>query len=243
VSATVPVPPRGLQGSHGLRLVYSSATGLGFESIPNLALPPESGTVLTDRTGYSFASHRFHQYLAQEAPGVGQGVFGQLGLSDGNPDPVGGSAILGPGGNAPFLDRNEDHRGVAGSDHDVGDLLEDGLAAIGSGLRDKHGLEAFHEAKLTREPAPRGRPPDRPPGRAGNRHGRFRQPAGKPRVPRNRHALRAGPDGTAARGRSIPRGAACPFHAPGDRAALHCRFWGRVACENDILPAPWTSFF
>lgn len=149
VSATVPVAPGGLQGSQGLRLVYSSASGIDFRTIPDLALPPGSDAVLADRKGYYFLSYSFQQYLVQEAPGVGWGVFGQFGLSEGNPNPVRSSAILGLGGNATFLDRPEDRWGIAGFYYDFSDELEDGLAAIGSGLRDEYGLEAFYDARIT----------------------------------------------------------------------------------------------
>lgn len=149
ISGTVPVAPGGLNGSHGLRLVYSSASGLDFDSIPQLILPPGSGDVLTKEKGYWYASYNMQQYLVQDASGAGWGVFGQIAISDGNPNPVRASALAGVGGDATFFGRNTDRWGVAGFYYNFSDDLEDGLDAIGSGLRDEYGLEAFYEAEIT----------------------------------------------------------------------------------------------
>lgn len=147
-SAAVPVAPGGLGGRHTLRLVYSSASGLDFDSLPALALPPDSDDVLGTRRGYHFASYSLHQYLVQQAPNLGWGVFGQLAFSEGNPNPVRSSALLGLGGEATFIDRDSDRWGFAGFYYDFSDDLENGLTAIGSGLRDEYGMEAFYEVAI-----------------------------------------------------------------------------------------------
>ncbi len=149
LSIKLPVAPSGLKGVHGLRLVYSTAKGVDFDSLSDLNLPPESGGVLTENQGYYFASYSFQQYLAQDPSGKGWGIFGQISGSDGNPNPVQASALLGVGGDATFFGRTEDRWGVGGFYYNFSGDLKDGLADLGSGLRDEYGVEAFYEAEIS----------------------------------------------------------------------------------------------
>lgn len=149
LSAKLPVTPYGLTGVQGLRLAYSSAQGVDFDSLSGLALPPGSADVVTTREGYYFASYSFQQHLVQDPSGSGWGVFGQLAVSDGNPNPVQSSALLGVGGNATFLGRSEDRWGMAGFYYGFSEDLKDGLDALGEGLRDEYGVEVFYDAEIS----------------------------------------------------------------------------------------------
>jgi porin len=148
-SAKLPVAPNGLKGVQGVRLVYATAEGVDFDSIPELALPPGTGDVLVERQGYYYAAYSFQQYLVQEPSGAGWGVFGQLAVSDGNPNPIQSSALVGLGGNATFFGRVADRWGVGVFHYHFSDDLKDGLRALGGDLRDERGFEAFYEAELS----------------------------------------------------------------------------------------------
>jgi len=144
LSATVPLPIGGLSGFHTFRVVYSSQTGLNLDTVGQLFLPPGSAAV-ENKQGYYYGSYAFQQFLWQDPdkPSRGWGLFGQFEASDGNPNPVGASVILGLGGSAPG--RLDDRWGVAWFDYMFSAHLKAGLAAIGEGLRDEKGLEAYYD--------------------------------------------------------------------------------------------------
>ena len=150
LSTTIPLTLAGRSGFHTIRGVYSSAKGLNLEDIPQLLLPPGSAQVTGQKKGYYFGSYAFQQYIWQdsEQPTRGWGVFGQIALSDGNPNPVRASAILGIGGSAPFQGRSDDRWGIAWFYYKFSQHLKDGLSTIGEGLNDERGVEAYYDAGL-----------------------------------------------------------------------------------------------
>jgi porin len=152
LSATVPLDVAGLPGFHTLRLVGSSQRGTDFADIPQLLLPTASARVLGTRQGYFYGAYSFQQFLWTDPADRrrGWGLFGQAALSDGNPNPIRASALLGLGGNSPLPGRIEDRSGVGGFYYAFSRTLKDGLAALGSGLRDEYGVEAFYDAELAR---------------------------------------------------------------------------------------------
>jgi porin len=93
----------------------------------------------------------FKQYLVQNPnnPQEGWGVFGQFGFSDGNPNPIEWSAILGVGGMSFLPDRNLDRWGVGYFRYSLSSDLEAGLASVGVDLRDEQGIEAFYTGAVT----------------------------------------------------------------------------------------------
>ena len=147
LSATIPVPLGGLSGFHTLRVAYSSATGLDFDTVGELLLPSGSGTVDT-KQGYYYGSYAFQQFLWQDPdnPSRGWGLFGQFESTDGNPNPVSAMVFLGLGGSTPG--RLDDRWGVAWFDYMFSRHLETALAAIGQGLRDEKGLEAYYDTPI-----------------------------------------------------------------------------------------------
>ena len=148
LSVTVPTKIGGLQGYYGLRGVYSTAEGLDLASIPQLILPPESQDI-KDKENYLYGSISAQQYLWQspDNPQVGWGVYGQFGLSDGNPNPIAWSALAGVGGTGGFYS-DLDRWGIAYFHYEMSSELKDGLVAIGVGLEDESGIEAYYNLAL-----------------------------------------------------------------------------------------------
>ncbi len=147
LSATVPITMFGLTGYHTIRGVYSTAEGFNFDEVPQLFLPQGSQTKLTKR-GYYFASYAVQQFLWQDAdnPGRGWGFFAQIAASDGNPNPVGNTVIVGIGGSTPG--RPDDRWGVAWCDYLFSRQIKNGLGVVGAALNDERVLEAYYDAAV-----------------------------------------------------------------------------------------------
>lgn len=149
LSATVPTKVAGRTTIVSVRGVYSTASGFDLDSLPDLLLPGQSAGIL-QLSGYRYASLSFQHYLSEDAsrPGNGWGLFGDLGISEGNPNPIGWHAILGVGGTGTA--RGPDDRwGVAYFRYGLSDDLISGLSAFGIGMRDEYGIEAYYNAALT----------------------------------------------------------------------------------------------
>lgn len=144
LSAMVPITLFGLTGYHTLRVVYSTASGFNFDEVPQLLLPQGSQSGLT-KQGYYFASYSLQQFLWQdpENPGRGWGVFFQISGSDGNPNPIGNTVIIGVGGSTPG--RSDDRWGIAWCDYLFSRQLSKALAAFGTELNDERMLEAYYD--------------------------------------------------------------------------------------------------
>lgn len=150
LTVTVPTKIAGLPGLYGLRGAYSSKTGFDLADVPELLLPPAAQGDLS-KEGYWFVSATMQQYLWQDAsnPAVGWGVFADVGLSDGNPNPVHWHAFAGLGGQGPMSDRPLDRWGIGYFKYSLSNDLLDSLESIGIGLTDEKGLEAYYNLALT----------------------------------------------------------------------------------------------
>jgi porin len=71
------------------------------------------------------------------------GVFGNFGISDGKPNPIHFSAIVGVGGSSPIPGRNQDTFGIGYYYLGLSDEFKDVARAI-TPVRDEHGLELFY---------------------------------------------------------------------------------------------------
>lgn len=76
------------------------------------------------------------------------GVFGDAGISDGNPNPIHWSAILGIGGSSPIPNRKLDTFGIAYYYMGLSDDFKNGVRPIVP-LRDESGLELFYNVAVT----------------------------------------------------------------------------------------------
>ena len=149
LSVTVPVTISGKTGFQRFRGVYSTQSGTDFRDIPNLILPPEAqyiGTV----DGYWFGSYSFQQYLIQDEqdPTQGWGVFGQVAISDGNPNPFGWSGFLGIGGSSLLGSRPDDTFGISYFRYGLSEDLKDSLDYLNYDLDDESGIEAFYNVAV-----------------------------------------------------------------------------------------------
>ncbi|MEE4603908.1 MAG: carbohydrate porin [Desulfobacteraceae bacterium] len=146
LSVTVPFQLWGDTSIHRIRGVYSTQDGIDLRDIPQLLLPPEAERELGTRSGYWFFSYAFQHFFFQDEtdPSRGWGLFGQLGVSDGNPNPVEWSCFIGIGGNNPLAGRNHDRFGIAYFRYSLSDDLVDGLRPV-IRLEDEHGIEAFYD--------------------------------------------------------------------------------------------------
>lgn len=146
LSATFPITILGRKGFHSLRGVYSSQDGIDLESLPQLELPREASLVLERTRGYYYGSYSFQQYLVEDPndPTKGWGVFGQISLSEGNPNPISNVVIAGVGGSGFLPGRSDDRWGLAYFRYFLSSDLKRGLAALGTDLRDEWGGEAFY---------------------------------------------------------------------------------------------------
>lgn len=150
-SVTIPVKPFGLTGFQTFKGAWSTQDGLNLADVPQLLLPPEIQGVVGRRDGRWYLSYAFQQYLYQSAaqPQQGWGVFGQIGASEGNPNPIELSWIGGIGGTSPLPGRELDRWGVAYFRYNVSDDLIDGLSTLGIDLRDEEGVEAYYNLAVT----------------------------------------------------------------------------------------------
>lgn len=151
LSATVPYRIAGLSGFFGARAIYNNKETTDLGDVPGLVLPHGSQRFIGTRKGSWFLGASLQQYLVQssENPAEGWGVFGQVGISDGNPNPIEWSAILGVGGTSFLPGRNLDRWGVGYFRYSLSSDLRDGLASIGVDLRDEQGIEAFYSVAVT----------------------------------------------------------------------------------------------
>lgn len=150
LSANVPFRRNGTLTLHSIRLVHSTQEGIDLDGISLLGLPPAAQNEINTRSGYWFGSYAFQHFLFQEQsdPSKGWGIFGQIALSDGNPNPFQWSGFIGVGGNNLFPNRINDRFGLAYFRYSLSSSLVDGLRPIVS-LEDEHGIEVFYNFAVT----------------------------------------------------------------------------------------------
>jgi porin len=140
----------GRRGHQGLTAFYSTKDGTDLSSLGDILLPtPDPETVATKDFRYYFA-YSFDQYLYQSAtsPEEGFGLFGQFGVSDGNPNGLYWSMYLGVGGKGLIPRRSRDNWGVGFYYDGLSDYVKDALASV-LPIRDEQGLELFYNFALT----------------------------------------------------------------------------------------------
>ncbi len=150
LSVAVPTTVMGNRTVHRFRGVYSTQNGVDLSNIPELNLPSQNLGKLGKRSGYWYLSYAFQHFLFQDSadPSRGWGIFGQIAMSDGNPNPVDSSGFIGIGGTSPLPNRSLDRFGIALFYYSLSDYIVDGLRPTGFILEDEQGFEAFYSLAL-----------------------------------------------------------------------------------------------
>lgn len=145
-SARIPVSLWGRNGHQAVIGSWSNKVYTGLELDPRVLI--DDLPVLPQRNGSWALSYSFDQYVLQneEDPTRGWGLFGRLGISDGDPNPIEWFWSLGIGGSGVMRSRPLDSFGVGyfALGPKSGTAL-DTLAQI----RDSWGVELFYNVALT----------------------------------------------------------------------------------------------
>lgn len=149
--ATVPVEIGGLNGFHTLRFAYSNARGFDLDDIGETRASIARLRGLTKK-GFWFVSYAVQQYFVQSAtdPKLGWGLFTLATLSDGNPNPVRWSMLVGLAGYNLMTGREDDRWGVGYYHYGLTQPFLSGLAARRINRRSEGGVEAFYNFAVTR---------------------------------------------------------------------------------------------
>lgn len=149
-SVDLPVTIAGLSGRQGLVALYSTEQGTDLDDIGDTFLPPfPPGSPDVKDDNYYFA-YSFDQalYRGSENSKEGFGLFGQFGISDGNPSRLYWSALVGIGGTGLIPGRSRDNWGI-GYYYDAPSRdLQDSLSAVLT-IRDEQGVEIFYNFSVT----------------------------------------------------------------------------------------------
>jgi porin len=142
-----PVTIGGLSGNQGFVALYSTERSNAPDTSDGILLPQIS--VGVKNTRYYFA-YTFDQYLYQSKknPKEGVGLFGQFGISDGNPNRLHWSGHVGLGGTGLIPGRSRDNWGVgyyyAAPSNDLKDL-----PGRIQKIEDEQGAEIFYNFAVT----------------------------------------------------------------------------------------------
>ena len=145
-----PVTIGGLVGHQGFVATYSNKNGTDFETLDDVLLPsPTPGTVGIKNNRYYFG-YTVNQYLYQSKrnPKEGLGLFGQFGISDGNPNPLYWSGFGGVGGTGLIPGRSRDTWGVGYYYDALSDPLKDAVSLIRP-MRNEGGWDLFYSFSVT----------------------------------------------------------------------------------------------
>lgn len=150
-SVTIPTEILGLRGFHTLRAAYSNARGIDLNDVPQERLLAATGGPVITKKGYWFSSYAFQQNFFQnkDKPAVGWGLFTLGTLSDGNPNPVKWSVLVGLAGNNLIEGRENDRWGVGFFHYGLTKPLLSALEALDVRRRSEGGVEAFYNFAIT----------------------------------------------------------------------------------------------
>jgi porin len=149
-SVDFPVTIGGLRGRQGFVALYTTEEGTDLGDIGDSFIPPfPPGQPGVKDGGYYFA-YSFDQslYRAGGTSGEGVGIFGQFGISDGNPNKLYFSALVGIGGTGLIPGRSRDTWGIAYYYNAPSRDLRESLSPLLT-IRDEQGIEIFYNVEAT----------------------------------------------------------------------------------------------
>jgi porin len=148
----LPIKPFDLPGHQGLSFTYSTGTytdlsPTAYILIQNIlqGLPALSRVRNSWSMAYSFDQAL---WVDESNPKRSWGLFGNAGLSDGNPNPIKWDANIGVGGSSPFSCRKLDTFGVGYFYLGLSDAVKD-FAPRAFPIRDEQGVELFYNYAVT----------------------------------------------------------------------------------------------
>ncbi|MBN9521576.1 carbohydrate porin [bacterium] len=151
--ATLPTSFFGRPGHQSIGGSYSSGRYAALDNtLPYLISQRLQGELppLPQETGSWALFYMFDQAVWVDAanPQRSWGVFGNLSLSDGNPNPIRWASSIGVGGSSPFACRKLDTFGIGYFYIGASDALKNFAPRL-LPLRDEHGVELFYNAAVT----------------------------------------------------------------------------------------------
>jgi porin len=150
-SVDFPVTIGGLSGHQGFVALYSTEDGTDLEDIGDTFLPPFPPNSPDIKDGAYYFAYTFDQYLyrASENSKEGFGLFGQFGISDGNPSRLYWSALVGIGGTGLIIPgRSRDNWGIGYYYDTPSPDLKKSLSPLMT-IRDEQGVEIFYNFAVT----------------------------------------------------------------------------------------------
>jgi porin len=154
LQATLPINPFGLPGHHSFIGAYTTHSSTDLSSVPYLLLQnliPSLGNPIVSTKPNSWAlAYMWDQMLVHSSvdPKKGWGVFGASSITDGNPNPLKWSAMIGLGGTSPIPTREAlDSFGVAYSYNGLSTTFKDSSLLVP--LRDTQAVEVFYNIGVT----------------------------------------------------------------------------------------------
>jgi porin len=149
-SISIPVTIAGKSGRQGFVALYSTKDGTDLEGIGDIIFPPPPPGIIETKDFRYYFNYSFNQYLYQSKtnPKEGLGIFGQFGLSDGNPNIIHWSSFAGANGTGLIPRRSIDSWGMGYFYYDFSDELT-GKYINKEIFRDEQGLEIFYNFSFT----------------------------------------------------------------------------------------------
>ena len=139
-----------LPGHQGVSGTYSTGKYSDLEPIPYFDPILGPGLAIAKSSGSWCFAYNFDQalYVSQDDPKKIWGVFGNFGVSDGNPNPARWFSNFGVSGTSPLQGRPQDSFGVGYYYLDVTDSLKD-LAPNVLRLHNEQGVELYYNVAVT----------------------------------------------------------------------------------------------
>lgn len=136
----------GRQGHQGLTAYYSTKDGTDLSGLGDILLPPLDPGTIDSKDSRWYFSYSFDQALGQVPIGSDDsfGLFGNVGVSDGNPNGLRWSMYFGIGGKGLFRWRNRDAWGIGYYYDGISSYVKEVLP-----ITDEQGLEIFYDFTLT----------------------------------------------------------------------------------------------
>jgi porin len=146
-SVDFPVTIGGLSGRQGFVALYSTESGTDLEDIGDTFLPPFPQADIKE--GFYYFAYSFDQYLyrVSENSKEGFGLFGQFGITDGNPNRLYWAALVGIGGTGMIPGRSRDNWGIAYYYNTPSPDLKESLSPLLK-IRDEQGIEIFYNFEV-----------------------------------------------------------------------------------------------